>query len=46
MKYIINYSCGHSGTVQLFGKTADRERKVKWLETQICPACEHAEIEL
>lgn len=45
MKYEIEYACGHTGTVQLFGKTADRERKVKWLETQICPACEHAEIE-
>lgn len=45
MKYEIEYACGHNGTVQLFGKTADRERKVKWLETQICPACEHAEIE-
>ena len=45
MKYEIKYACGHTGTVQLFGKTADRERKVKWLETQICPACEHAEIE-
>ena len=45
MKYEIEYACGHTGTVQLFGKTADRERKVKWLKTQICPACEHAEIE-
>ena len=45
MKYEIKYACGHTGTVQLFGKTADRERKVKWLETQICPACEHAETE-
>lgn len=45
MKYEIEYACGHTGTVQLFGKTADRERKVKWLETQICPTCEHAEIE-
>ena len=45
MKYEIKYACGHTGTVQLFGKTADRERKVKWLETQICPDCEHAETE-
>ncbi len=45
MKYEIKYACGHTGTVQLFGKTADRERKMKWLETQSCPACEHAEIE-
>ena len=43
MKYEIEYACGHTGTVQLFGKTADRERKVKWLETQICPACEKKE---
>ena len=45
MKYEIEYACGHTGTVQLFGKTADRERKVKWLETQICPACEKIERE-
>ena len=45
MKYEIEYACGHTGTVQLFGKTADRERKVKWLKTQLCPACEKAERE-
>lgn len=31
MKYNITYSCGHTGTVDLIGKGADRERKIKLL---------------
>lgn len=39
-KYGITYSCGHSGTESLFGKGADRERKIKWLEEcAVCPDC-------
>lgn len=45
MKYEIQYACGHIATVQLFGKAYDRECKIKWLEAQICPACEHAKKE-
>lgn len=44
MKYDITYSCGHQGEVDLFGKSRDRERKVKYLETCICPACQTAQI--
>ena len=29
MKYTLTYSCGHTGTVQLYGKTEERERKIK-----------------
>lgn len=39
-KYEIKYLCGHSGTVQLFGKNEDRERKIKYYEFHyICPDC-------
>ena len=44
MKYDITYSCGHQGEVDLFGKSRDRERKVKYLETCICPACQAKKI--
>ena len=30
MKYDVRFSCGHTHTVELFGKSADRERKIKW----------------
>ena len=30
MKYNIEYSCGHKGTVELFGPTKDRESKIEW----------------
>jgi len=40
MKYNVTYSCGHTGTVELFGKASDREAKIKWYETKaICPDC-------
>ena len=32
MKYTLTYSCGHTGTVQLYGKTEERERKIKYYE--------------
>lgn len=38
----INYSCGHGGLVNLFGKHADRDRKAAWLATQLCPDCAKA----
>ena len=41
MKYKIVYACGHIGTVQLYGKNSDRDRKVKWLESHaLCQACQ------
>lgn len=44
MKYDIVYKCGHMGTVELFGKNAERERKLQWYRTQaVCPDCYAAE---
>lgn len=38
--YKINFSCGHTETIQLFGKIADRERRIAWLENSgICSEC-------
>lgn len=46
MKYTVTYSCGHTHEVQLYGKTADRERKIKWMEEQaVCPDCYKAQKE-
>lgn len=40
MKYEVTYSCGHTGTVQLYGKTEERERKIKYYkEYGLCPEC-------
>ena len=39
-KYDITYSCGHEGTVQLFGKNEERDRKIKYYEEfGLCPEC-------
>lgn len=39
-KYDVTYSCGHSATVELFGKNVDRENKLKWMaEKGLCPEC-------
>ena len=39
-KYNITYSCGHEGTVQLFGKSEERERKFKYYEDfGLCTEC-------
>ena len=43
MKYDVTYSCGHTATVELFGKSEDRERKLHWIETEgMCPDCYNA----
>lgn len=41
-KYEVTHACGHTHTYQLFGKTADRERKMAWLAEQDCPECRKA----
>ncbi|MCI6619642.1 MAG: hypothetical protein MSD82_12405 [Prevotella sp.] len=41
-KYTINYRCGHTEKVALFGKYADRENHIKSLEADDCPACKLA----
>lgn len=38
-KYDVTYSCGHTDTVQLYGKNEERERKLKWMENSLCPEC-------
>lgn len=38
-KYGITYACGHEAVVDLVGKMTDRERKIEWLETTLCPEC-------
>lgn len=38
-RYEINYRCGHTGEVQLYGKNADREKEIKRLEKDLCPEC-------
>ena len=39
-KYYVTYSCGHEGTVELFGKETDRQRKIEWYESEgLCPEC-------
>lgn len=39
-KYDVTYSCGHTGTVQLYGKNEDRARKIESYERySLCPEC-------
>ena len=39
-KYNVTYSCGHEGTVQLFGKADARDRKIKYYEEYgLCSEC-------
>ncbi|MEE0100374.1 MAG: hypothetical protein U0I48_01370 [Acutalibacteraceae bacterium] len=43
MKYEITYSCGHMGTVELFGSNKERERRMANIEKyHVCPDCENA----
>jgi hypothetical protein len=42
-QYNVKYSCGHDGTVSLFGKHSEREKTLKWLGTQDCPECQRKE---
>lgn len=39
-KYDVTYSCGHTATVELYGKHSDRDNKIAWMEREgICPEC-------
>lgn len=42
-KYKITYKCGHTAEVQLYGKYADREKKIAWYATINCPDCDASE---
>lgn len=40
MKYEVKFSCGHTETVELFGKSSDRERKIEYYENcGVCSEC-------
>lgn len=38
-KYDVTCSCGHTETVQIYGKAADREREIARREKGICKEC-------
>lgn len=39
-KHKVKMSCGHTETIQLFGKMTDREKRIAWLEEHgTCTAC-------
>lgn len=38
-KYYATYNCGHGEMIELFGKEKERERKLEWLESCLCPEC-------
>lgn len=39
MKYEVTYKCGHTATVQLFGKGSDREWRLNNMKASLCPEC-------
>lgn len=41
MKYDVTYSCGHTGTVELYGAGKDRERRLQYLAKTICCDCQN-----
>lgn len=43
MKTTVTHSCGHQEEIVIYGKRADRERKIAWLEAQVCAECRAAE---
>lgn len=38
-KYQVTYACGHTDTIQLYGKVSDREKRLAYLATIDCPDC-------
>ena len=45
-KYDVTFSCGHTETVEMFGKIADRERKIEWYRDHCqCSECRKAKID-
>lgn len=40
MKFEATYSCGHTGTVELYGKNEERQRKLNYFKKSVvCPQC-------
>lgn len=45
-KYDIKYSCGHTGRIELYGKTCVREGQIEYLEKYgNCPDCYRKQVE-
>ena len=42
-KYDVTYACGHTETIQLYGKSTDREKEIARLENRLCKKCYIAE---
>ena len=38
-KYEVEYACGHSGIVDLFGKESDRKRRLEYFALGVCRDC-------
>lgn len=39
-QYSVTYSCGHTGTEHLYGRTSERENRLQWLQAfGLCPGC-------
>lgn len=39
-KYDVTFSCGHTETIQLYGKDSDKKRRIEWLEKYgTCSEC-------
>ena len=38
-KYDVTYACGHSGTIQLYGPTSQREKQLEIAALRLCPEC-------
>lgn len=45
MKYDVTFACGHTATVELFGKSSDREWKLQHIAEGLCPDCYKAQQE-
>lgn len=39
-KYTVTHCCGHDETVQLYGRSYERRRRMEWLESLLCPDCQ------
>ena len=42
-KYTVTHPCGHASDITLYGKGAERERRLRWLAAQPCRDCLIAE---
>lgn len=39
MTTTITYACGHTEEIVVYGKRVDRDKKIAWLEAQLCAEC-------